>query len=269
MYEKLYRFRLGRRAAEILARPGFTRAAGRFMDSCVSRILIKPFIRLNRVSMQDAPDEKYKSFNAFFTRRLKPGTRPIDPDERALISPCDGLLTVYELAPGGVFSVKGTPYTAEALTGNAELAREYAGGWCLVFRLTPADYHRYAFPDDGRYIAHGRVPGVFHTVRPEALAGAPVYKTNARQYACLETKRFGRVLYIEVGATMVGRIVNKRFEGEFKRGEEKGMFEFGGSTIILLTQAGILEPDGEILAENRAGREARVRLGEAVGRRAI
>lgn len=267
MYEKLYRCRVGRRAAELLARPGVSRAAGRFMDSRFSRVLIGPFRKINRISMDDFAEEDYSSFNAFFTRSLRPGARPMDADENALPSPCDGLLTVLPISETGVFTVKGTPYTARTLTENESVARAFRGGWCLIFRLTPANYHRYVFPDDGEIVFTQRIPGVFHTVRPEALEKIPVFKTNTREYACLRTRRFGSMLYMEVGAIMVGRIENRVKSGSFSRGEEKGYFEFGGSTVILFTAPGAFAPEAGLAEASARGEETPVRLGARVGHR--
>ena len=267
MYEKLYRTRVGRRAAELLARPGVSRAAGRFMDSRFSRILREPFKRLNHIRMDDFAEADFKSFNSFFTRRLKPGARPVDTGENALASPCDGFLTALPVSADGIFTVKGSPYTVRTLTENESIARAFNGGWCMIFRLTPANYHRYAFPDDGKITFAQKIPGVFHTVRPEALQQIPVFKTNTREYACLATANFGPMIYMEVGATMVGRIVNRVTSGAFSRGQEKGYFEFGGSTVILLTAPGALMPEAAILSASARGEETPVKLGERVGHR--
>lgn len=266
MYEILYRSRLGREIAEIMARPGISRAVGRFMDSRCSAFLIAPFRRLHHISLEDVEMERFRSFNAFFTRRLLPGARPVAAEADSLPAPCDALLTVVPVSPTGVVTVKGTPYTVETLTEDAELARRFEGGWCMIFRLTPTHYHHYVFPDDGTIARARRIPGVFHTVRPEALANLPVFKTNTREYALLETAHFGPMVFMEVGATMVGRIVNRQTEGSFRRGEEKGMFEFGGSTVILLTSPDTIVPEASIIAASAAGQETEVRLGQAVGK---
>ena len=265
MYEKLYRARLGREIAAFLARPGISRAVGRFMDTGASKVLIPAFRKMNRIDMSEARDNTFSSFNAFFTRELKTGARPFCAEKNALSSPCDAYLTVLPVSADGVFYVKGSPYTAETLTGNARLAGAFMGGWCLIFRLTPAHYHHYAFPDDGEILETGKISGVFHTVRPEALRALPVYKTNTREYALLDTRSFGKMLYMEVGATMVGRIVNAKTEGVFRRGEEKGKFEFGGSTVILMTSPGAFQPDKRFLSAEDT--EIAVRMGEKIGQR--
>ncbi len=261
MYENLYGSKPGRIIASIFARPVISRAAGAFLDAAASRALIKPFINKNGIDMTEVEETRFRSFNEFFTRRLKGGARPIDADPDALISPCDGYMSAYEIEPNGRFLVKGTPYTLSELTRDAELAREFEGGLFLSFRLTPADYHRYIFVDDGEFAsAEKRIDGVYHTVRPTALENVPVYKTNTRVYAVLNTRSFGRIAQMEVGATLVGRIKNTVSAGAFKRGDEKGMFEFGGSTVILLISANMARLD-----DSAYGIERRVKAGERIG----
>lgn len=269
MYENLYRSPLGRRLASVIARPGISRAVGRFMDSGLSRVMIRPFIRNNRIDMSEAAPKKYVSFNDFFTRRLKDGSRPFDKRPEALASPCDGLLTVYPISRDGLFTVKGTPYTLKTLLEDEALSASFEGGYLFVFRLTPAHYHRYAFPDDGRIEKTRRIQGVFHTVRPEALENIPVFKTNTREYAILETAHFGRMIDMEVGATMVGRIQNDVTQGAFKRGQEKGRFEFGGSTVILITEKGKCMPLEAMITDTEKGREHPVCMGEIVAKATI
>ncbi len=265
MYENLYQHKLGRIIASLIARPGISRAAGCFMDSRLSRPFIKPFIRKNGIDMREAAPKAYTSFNDFFTRRLADGARPFDERPSVLPSPCDGLLTVYKASADGVFTVKGSPYTMETLLEDQALAASFEGGWLFVFRLTPCHYHRYAFPDSGKIVLTRRIQGVFHTVRPEALENMPIFKTNTREYACLETDSFGRMIYMEVGATMVGRIRNDVKTGTFTRGQEKGRFEFGGSTIILITEKGKCMPGAEMIKDTENGLEHPVLMGEAVG----
>ncbi|MBQ3078854.1 MAG: phosphatidylserine decarboxylase [Clostridia bacterium] len=269
MFEKLYRYRIGRLIASVVARPGISRAAGLFMDSRASKMLIKPFIKKNHIPMNDVLEEEYPSFNAFFTRRLKPGSRALPADEQSLASPSDGLLTVYPITKNGVVTVKGTNYTAETLLESSQIATNFLGGWMFVFRLTPAHYHRYSYPDSGEYVFTKNIPGVFHTVRPEALQGMPVFKKNTREYAFLNTDHFGAMIYMEVGAAMVGRIVNPRREGRFEKGEEKGRFEFGGSTIILMTEKGALSPLPEIVSSTESGAETPVQLHQTVAKRSL
>ena len=133
MFERLYSNRAGRLLAALLARPCLSKLAGAFLDTRASKPLIKPFIKAYDIDMSGADESaRYNSFNSFFTRKLKAGSRPLVMDANALISPCDGWLTVERIEPNGVFIVKGTPYTLEGLLDDRPLAEEFAGGTCLI-----------------------------------------------------------------------------------------------------------------------------------------
>ena len=185
----------------------------------------------------------------------------------ALVAPCDGKLTAYPITADGLFDIKHSIYSVADLLRDKALAKEYEGGTCLVFRLTPDDFHRYSFMDDGRILESRTLPGVLHTVRPIAFRRYPVFSENAREFAVLETANFGKVIEMEVGALFVGRIVNHPLTA-FTRGEEKGKFEFGGSTVILLLQKDAAVIDEELLENTRASKESIVRLGQKIGNRA-
>lgn len=236
MFEHLYQNVPGRVLARLIASPPISRAAGAFLGSRLSRFLIAPFVKKNGIDLSQALGAPYAAFNDFFTRRLVPGARPICEEAGSLASPCDGLLSVYPISEDSILTVKGQPYTVETLLDDPALARKFDGGTCMVFRLTPSHYHRYAFAVSGTILASRHIRGIFHTVRPEALRQLPVFKTNTREYVLCDSPDFGLLVQMEVGATLVGRIVNEKTAGAFTKGEEKGRFEFGGSTIVLLVQ---------------------------------
>lgn len=264
----LYRTAPGRALLQILIRPGVSKALGAFLDTGLSRFLVAPFVKSTKLDLSDYPDRSYASFNDFFTRTVREGRRPIDADPDALIAPCDGKLTVYPITAEGIFDIKHSCYTVTDLLRNETLAKEFEGGTCLIFRLTPDDFHRYSFMDDGKVLSSKVIPGVLHTVRPIAFRRYPVFSENAREYAVLETAHFGTVVQMEVGALFVGRIVNHPLSS-FKRGQEKGKFEFGGSTVILLLPKGVAVIDEELLQNTREGKESIVRLGNRIGHREI
>ncbi len=135
-----------------------------------------------------------------------------------------------------------------------------------VFRLCVEDYHRYIYVDDGVKSENVKIPGVLHTVNPVANDSFPIYKENAREFSLLCSENFGTILMMEVGAMMVGKIENRHQAARVRRGQEKGNFAFGGSTIILLTQKGKAMPDPDIWENSLNGIETKVRLGESVGR---
>ena len=260
----LYRTAPGRCLLQLLIRPGVSKAAGAFLDTGLSRHLVAPFAKATKLDLSDYPERTYTSFNDFFTRRVKDGRRVVDMDPHALVAPCDGKLTVYPITDDALFDIKHSVYSVTDLLRDEALAKEFEGGMCLIFRLTPDDFHRYSFMDNGHVLQSKSLPGVLHTVRPIAFRRYPVFSENAREYAVLETEHFGKVIQMEVGALFVGRIVNLPLTG-FTRGQEKGKFEFGGSTVILLLQRNAAVIDEELLENTRQGLESIVRLGSRIG----
>ncbi len=254
----------------LLSAKWVSNVAGAFMDSRLSTPFIKGFIKSNGIDMAEYPAEQYKSFNRFFTRDILPEKRPgrfgSAPEE--LISPADSRLTVYPIDDDLTFRIKYGTYSAASLVGDAALASEYAGGYCMVFRLSVDDYHRYCFFDSGMMGETRRIEGKYYTVQPIALRSHDYFKENTREVTVLETDHFGKAVCIEVGATFVGRICNRKSITRFERGEEKGRFEFGGSTVVLLLKkdAAVIDPD--ILENSANGAETRVRIGEVIGHRA-
>lgn len=261
----LYRTHCGRLLLKLLVRPSVSRAAGRFLSGRCSKPLIRPFIRKNRIATDDVlvPPGGFASFNDFFTRKRRISF-PDDLHDR-LISPCDGRLSRIPLRGETFLEVKNSVYTLTDLLCDAELAKSFEGGEALVFRLMPVDYHRYSYPADGTVTASKTIRGVLHTVRPIALRTVPVFFQNFREYQVIETEKFGRMVQMEVGALFVGRISNHSRPEEnmtVAAGEEKGYFEFGGSTIILLREKNAPELNEKIRTATENGAELYVRVGE-------
>ncbi len=257
----LYRHRVGGLLLRLLSARWLSRAASAFLDSPLSKPLIRGFIRRNGIRTEEYLAEKYRSFNAFFTRRIRPELRPFAPAP-ALASPCDGRLTLFPVSAEGKITVKGFSYTADSMLGAD--ASAFYGGYCFVIRLTVCDYHRYHYPDDGRAETPRLLGGKLHTVQPVALGARRVLCENVRSVTVMHTRHFGEIAQAEIGAMFVGRIVNEE-KTSFARGEEKGRFEFGGSTIVLFTRKGTVIPDGEFAENTSRGLETRVLCGERIG----
>jgi len=250
---------------KLLTRPVVSKTVGKFMDSGLSKYKIKSFVKKNNIVLSDFEERKYKSYNDFFTRRIKPEKRVVDYTPEHFISPCDSKLCVYEIGEKSIFQIKDSMYSIEDLLNQSEICREFAGGYCMIFRLAVDDYHRYCYIDDGLKSKNVFIKGELHTVQPIALEKYNIYKRNCREYTILETVNFGTVAQIEVGAMMVGRIVNHHEECSFNRGEEKGKFEFGGSTIVLLVKKDLVRLDEHILENSEKGFETQVRFGQKIG----
>ena len=261
----MYGSAVGRVFLKTLTAPAVSRIAGSFMDSRPSKLLIKPFIKRSGIDTSQYIMEGFRSYNDFFTRVVKPEKRPVDFTPEHLISPCDSKLTVYKISKNSIFRIKGSRYRVRDLLQNDFLAQRYCGGYCLIFRLEVDDYHRYCYIDNGIKTDNTFIAGELHTVNPIALEKYNIYKRNSREYTVLHTEHFGDVVQVEVGAMMVGRIVNHHGECAFFRGQEKGKFEFGGSTIVMLFGKDTIIPDRDILVNSSEGIETVVKYGEKIG----
>ena len=260
----LYSSLAGRSLLKVLTQPMITKIGGAFMNSSLSKGQISSFIEKNHIDLSLYEDKDYKSYNDFFTRKIKDGVRTIDQDQGAFIAPCDSKLTVYSITDSLQLKIKNSVYTLEDLLMSPYLADQYKGGLCLVFRLTVDDYHHYHYIDNGTAEKEHFIKGIFHTVNPIASEYYPIYKTNSRTYTVLHTEHFDDIVQMEVGAMMVGKITNLQ-KKSFVRGEEKGYFEFGGSTVILLVKKDIINIDEDILKHSSNEDEVRVLMGERIG----
>lgn len=218
-----------------------------------------------RVEETEKPIEEYGSFNEFFTRHLKPGMRPVG---EGVVSPADGRLMLYLNADAETpFPLKGAKRTLREVLGQ----RTEDGGLpekrldVAVIRLAPVDYHRFHFPCDCTVEETARViPGKYHSVNPIALLKMPdVYADNERQIVKGKAS-FGEFYLVDVGAFGVGTIVQTYRGAEHKKGEEKGYFKFGGSTIILITPAGAIRYDTDLVENSAKGFETRVFCNEHI-----
>ncbi|MBO4366814.1 MAG: phosphatidylserine decarboxylase [Clostridia bacterium] len=262
----LYGNPVGRLLLKLFTSRFLSRLVGRYMDSRLSLGRAKKCMTAYGVDPAELEKDPadFKSFNDFFTRKKKPDCLHWCGEPGRFPSPADSRVTAHRLDGTAAFPVKGAPYTAEDLLQSPEEAENFRDGWALVFRLAPSDYHRYIYPDGGTEKGFSFIPGVLHTVSPVATGRIPVFHRNCREKTFLETDHFGLLAYVEVGAMMVGKICNTHPDGRFERGDEKGYFAFGGSTIVVLLRPGTAEPDEDILQNSENGNETYVRLGEAV-----
>ncbi len=264
--KKLYGNVFGRLLLKPLTRPFISKAAGVFLSSKPSCMLIKTFIKKNNIDMSLYEDARYKSYNEFFCRKIKTQVRPVDFTPKSLISPCDSKLTVLKITDKTRFVIKQTPYSVASLLQNEALAQEYKNGYALIFRLSVDDYHRYCYIDDAEKEKTVTIHGKLHTVNPIANDYFPIYKENTRTYSVLHSKNFEDIIMMEVGALLVGKIVNHHNDIEsVQRGQEKGYFEFGGSTVVVLLKENVAIIDEDILKNSDEDYETVVKFGEKIG----
>lgn len=260
----LYNGAAGRLLLRGLIWPGLSDFVGHFLNTGMSRILNRPYIRHHGIDMSICEPGPFRSFNELFHRRVLPGARPTDAAQDIVVSPCDGKLQVFSIGDEAQFEIKGISYTMERLLRDPALAAQFRGGTLMLFRLGVDDYHRYAYPVAGTAGEELHLDGVLHTVAPLAAERRPIYCENIREYTLIRTEEFGTVLMMEVGALLVGRIMNLHPSGAVQRGEEKGYFEFGASSILLCFEKGRIQPDPDLLKNTAAGYETLVKLGERV-----
>lgn len=262
--QRLYGSVSGRLLLKILTFPVLSEIVGKFMDSRLSKPFIRGFVKSNNIDTSQYITDGVCTYNDFFTRKIKDGMRPVDMNANHFISPCDSKLKVYKICSKSVFRIKNSYYKVEDLICDKAIAKNYSGGYCLIFRLEVNDYHRYCYIDDGEKSKNFFIKGVLHTVNPIALEHYNIYKRNCREYTILHTEHFGNVIQTEVGAMMVGKIVNHHKDYIFLKGEEKGMFMFGGSTIVLLVEKNRIKIDDDIMKNSSEGFETVVKFGEKI-----
>lgn len=263
--KRMYTTSAGRAVVSVLINPKISYICGRILDSRMSKMLIQMFVKANNIDISLYEKASYTSFNDFFKRKIKPEYRPVDMEKEHLISPCDAKLSMHFIGGDSTFVIKNTRYTLKELLKDERLAHQYEGGYIGIFRLCVDDYHRFHYIDNGKRSHERRIQGVLHTVNPVANDVYPIYKENTREYCVHRTENFGDVIVMEVGALLVGRIVNKKDKCVAKRGQEKGYFEYGGSTVVLIFKKDTIIPDEDILVNTVAGYETSVKLGEKIG----
>lgn len=264
----LYNTFIGRLLLKLLTARWISKLCGKFLDTRLSRPMIGRFVKKNKIDLSEFYSDNFKCFNDCFTRKIKEGKRPLDLSPEAFISPCDALLSAYNIDASTVLHIKGSDYKISDLLGGSEKAELFSGGVALVFRLCVTHYHRYIYFDSGKKGNNVFIKGKLHTVRPIALEALPVFVRNCREYTIMETDNFGTAAQIEVGALLVGKIKNHHGEATFCRGDEKGMFLYGGSTVVLLLEKDKVALDSSLFEKTEAGEEIPVVMGQRLGTKA-
>lgn len=242
------------------------------------------------------PQEGFKTFNEWFTREFNniEQARPCSIQPAAIVSPADSkLLIIPDLSQDTTITIKEQRFNIEKFLGNKALAHRYEGGVMMIFRLAPYDYHRYHFPFDCVVGAEQCIAGAYHSVNPRAFnVGCKPLTENKRAYEILtpvgtcQNQFLNEVVMVQVGATAVASIVNTFMEKktcrvesrgyemtyktgrvharEYKKGEQAGYFQFGGSTVVLLFPRNTIIPDAQIVENSNNGYETAVRVRETV-----
>jgi len=251
----------------IVKRKALSEWYGKEMDSPESADKIDNFVKDYGINLNEAQKQEFTSFNDFFYRKLKDNARPIDRDTTVLSSPADGKVFAYSDITNQDFIVKGYKFNLEEYLQDSILAKQFEGGSLIIVRLCPTDYHRLHFPFSGKVVQENKkIEGDYYSVSPLAIKHkVELFCMNKREYAIINNDLFGDVIYSEVGATMVGSIIQTHKSETFEKGEEKSYFAFGGSTIIMLFEKGKLQIDMDLLDNTAKGLETAVLMGESLG----
>ncbi|OQX77224.1 MAG: phosphatidylserine decarboxylase [Bacteroidetes bacterium 4484_276] len=239
---------------------------GNMMDRPASAEKIGPFVEEFDIDLSIAQKKQFNSFNDFFTRKLKKSARPVDTSSNIVVSPADGKILAYTNITNTDFIIKGYRFDVYSFLADSALARKYLDGSLIIVRLAPNDYHRFHFPVGGNISPITPIDGGYYSVNPIALRKkAEIFCLNKREFVIISNPLFGNVVMAEVGATMVGSIV-QTYKSDFViKGQEKGYFKFGGSTVVLLFEKNKIHIDGDLLINTSKGLETAVEVGERIG----
>jgi len=268
----------------VLPRARITRAVGRLCDAKlhprIASAVVNLYVRAYRVDLEEAQRDEgagFPSFDAFFTRRLRDGARPVCPDAEAIVSPADGRIeAIGRVDPDGRLLIKGREYRVDDLVGDPADARRYDGGQFVVVYLSPRDYHRVHAPVAGEVRLVRSMPGDLYPVNSIGERHVPsLFATNRRVAIVIDTglRGHGRVTVTMVGAMIVGRITVSGIDARdvplgthvldppyrVARGDEIGIFHLG-STAVVFAEPGSepwTRPIGPILFGEPLGESTR------------
>jgi len=223
-----------------------------------SRSQIASFVRYFKINMKDfEPTDisEYQSFQEFFIRKHAVNSRPIAEMNNAeiAVSCADARLVVYESVDKCKrLWIKGHGFTIENLLQDKNQSTIWNNGAIACFRLSPQDYHRYHSPVNGKTTSYKQLGGDYYGVDPLAISSSlDVLAMNNRVCIGIESPEFGKVMFVAIGAEDVGKIrINEKFKTagtEMRKGDEIGLFEFGGSSIIILFEKGRIRWDNDLV----------------------
>jgi phosphatidylserine decarboxylase len=254
----------------VVRRAIFSKWYGYKMNKRESALRILPFVAKYNINVEEFAKSPfdYKTFNEFFFRALKPEARPIAAGDRVAVFPADGRhLAFPDIQAAAGFYVKGAKFSFAELLGDEAAAEKFAGGGMVISRLCPVDYHRFHFPVAGVPGEPRRIEGWLYSVSPLALRRRLRYLVeNKREVTLIESPQFGTVATVEVGATNVGSIQQGFVPGRaVAKGDEKGLFAFGGSCVITVFQRGRIRFDDDVVTQSAEHRETFVKMGDRLG----
>jgi phosphatidylserine decarboxylase len=251
----------------VQSQPAYDWLIAAYNDTRLSARKIEPFIKKHKIDMSEFEPGPYQTYADFFERSFRRGVRSFPTLPASMGAFAEARYFAWEkLSPRQEFPIKGHSLNAEHLLGSAAKARPFEGGPVILARLAPVDYHHLHYFDEGTTIDNESLGQRLWTVNANALRNQPdILFRNERRVQTLQTRNFGRVGFVEIGALSVGRIVQKHpIERPFARGKQKSVFRFGGSAVVLFGEPGAWRPADDLLQKTSEGTETFVRLGDEI-----
>ncbi|WOO87596.1 phosphatidylserine decarboxylase [Mollicutes bacterium LVI A0039] len=256
----LYNTIIGRIILKVIILTFISKILGWFNGTKLSRHKIAGFANNHQIKVADISN--FNTFNEFFTRKE---AFKLNLHEKDMISVAQSKLSLYNIDENSKFEIKNQSYDLQQLLQDEQLAYKFQGGTCLIFRLCVDNYHRYCYFDSGTVDMSKYIKGHLHTVRPIAYERFQPLIENTRNYSILNTDNFGLSVFVEVGAIMVGKFTNNN-KREFAKADERGYFELGGSTVVVLIEKDKLQLDSDLVPLINTGVEVAVEYGEKIGK---
>jgi phosphatidylserine decarboxylase len=272
-----YKNKIGKNFVNLMINPPISKIVGAYHANTLSSKKIPDFIKKFDININEYEDgsvenqkieKSYKTFNEFFIRKFKSGKRTFPQAKIEFGAFSEARYLGFDSIDDKLtYPVKGEFLNPEKILENSQYAKIFKDGPLLIARLCPVDYHRYHYFDEGKTIEAYNFSGKFHSVNPMAIKVYPnLFIENEKRISILDTKNFGKIAYVEVGAMCVGKIIQSANEKEaHKRGQEKGYFLFGASTVIVIGEPGKLIIDRDIIENTKNKMETYCKLGEKIG----
>ena len=243
----------------------FSKFQALYQRSKFSKSKIKRFVNRYSINLDEYESiSNYSSFSDFFRRKREIINRS---GKKELVAIADSKVQVYDISSNLILSIKRCRYDVTELLQDSNLAKEYENGKCIVYRLSVDDYHRYMYLDNGEIVMTKRIDGKLHTIRPISYKYNS-FTSNSREVCVINTENFGQVVQIEIGAMLVGKIVNNNNK-YFNKLEEKGYFDYGGSTIVQLFKKDTISIEEEIMEKSKLDIETKVEIGMKIGEKYV
>lgn len=235
-----------------------------FLQSPISRNLIRLFVNRHEIDMRDYEETTFISFDEFYKRKIKRGKRPVNFKENVLAAPCDGKVMLADIGSDGNFLYKDKIYKIGNQTGNYKLADKFAKGKALIIHLSPEDYHHFLAMDEGKKSANRRIKTSLIAADEKRDGEFHFYKKDYRESFMFRSRHFGDFAFVLSSGAYKGRFICMQEEARVKKGQEMGFFESGNAYIVIFFEKDRLIFDEDLEKNSKMGLPTQVTMGEQI-----